>query len=279
MTRLATEPFVTEAVATGSSGEMALGEKLTFLLGEDIDSGILGEIWGDVVPESGYSSTHVESFDTNTLSTWASNFAYEGARKAFYATAGGGPYHGQRSDWGPFDDQARLEMDFMWAVNGGASLSFVKTGTDHRLGFNLNEIGGTTYRLKAFHGDSFSTTDIRTDIVIPGNKEIRLRVTRNGNSLEYQVYNLTDNVEIVADTFAIPAPALAELGAGQNLGDIYFDGSNASTGVWVDEVRALVEMLEQRDIWISIHPADGGDVVTKRLLGTMGGTTIRSDFL
>jgi hypothetical protein len=276
--RLATEVYVDSAVSDSSAPKPA-GEKIQWLLSDGVT--VFAEFWAAVTPPGGYAQDHIDSFLTNTLSAWASTFAYEATRHAFYASTSDGTYVGQRSDWGPFDDTKRAEMDYSFTgVSGGCSLAFRKTSNNHDLGIELVYSGsGGIYNIRGMYGAGADRVTIDT-VGLASTKAYRLRITRNGNSLDWEVYNYTDGVVAKAGTWAIPAGAPAiELGAGINLDALRFTGTNVSAAQYVDEVRTFEYAAESRDFWVGIHPIGGGARIDRRLFGVTGPTTVRSDFL
>src|SRR5436190_4992624 len=237
--RLATESYVTSAVGSvgDSDAPRANGDPIQWVLDDGVT--VFAEFWAEVTPPGGYTQDHIDSFLTNTLSSWASTFAYEATRHAFWASTSDGTYAGQRSDWGPFDDTKRAEMDYSFTgVSGGCALSFRKTSNNHDLGIELVYTGsGGIYNIRGMYGAVADRVTIDT-VGLASTKAYRLRITCNGNSLDWEVDNYTDGIVEKSGTWAIPtgAPAI-ELGSGINLDALRFTGTNISASQYVDEVR------------------------------------------
>jgi hypothetical protein len=175
-----------------------------------------------------------------------------------------------RTDWGLFADTDRTEVLFKavgalplnltglfnWhqASNTYMGIGIVNTGAV------INGIGGSAPQLLA------------PGTIVVG-VTYRLRLTRQGNNCDWAIIRESDQVVIGSGTIAAPA----NCGAGAGLYPlIAASPGSGATVVWDDLTHYTVQP-EQRDLWLAVTPASGTRTV-RRLLGSYGSATMRSDF-
>lgn len=261
------------AYAGGPADALGVGDKIRW--------GSYIELWGDITA-AGYQIADEDEFNTDTSAAYTfiggSGWVSADRWMQFISTSSGA----YRSDWGPFDDTTRVEVDFMFENldDGRAAAWFQHTGTDHRVGFGVAAQGAAgIYDIESYFGGSLDRADIG-NVTLAAGVWYRLRATRQGDNLEYQLIRVDTGADVIAPTiYAIPGAALAELGAGVNLGDVGYDAwAGAANHVYIDNLRVYTVQQESRDLYVKITPSGGGVPVTKRIFGIQGPSTQRTDF-
>jgi hypothetical protein len=243
------------------------------------------ELWGERTASS-LAQAHIDQFTTNTSAQYTAvsgAFTWDTGNGRLSLTNSNGSEI-QRSDWGPHSDTDRLTLDVGFAAAGSganqtASVGFGRTAATSMAsaGMSVQLIGDGT--LRYFENGSV-TVLTALSVTRDGTTRYRLSVTRNGSQVTVTVTDTTTSTQLYTTTFAVAAGNVATLGAGVNLtyAHIHAAANSASgTTTYADNFTHYTVQPEARDLFVAVTPT-GGSRTTKRVFGSSGSASFRSDF-
>jgi hypothetical protein len=247
------------------------------------------EVWGERTA-AGYDVINTDDFSSLTAGgTWT-------------AQSGGGGFPGyyvggalavspaqnlqvEHQDW-PASDTQQMSGKF----NLGSAPVSATAGIT--LGFNYQAGGGTdtgalglyamndgSVRLVYGKRDTAGQfTVVAAAATLAANTQYEAFVARNGNNVDWRIVRVSDSVVMASGTNTLPVGAQGAFGAGVTLPNTWLHVATAAAQtITVDDYKRWQSAPERRDYFVAVTP-QGGTRTVKRIFGSSGSGTFRSDF-
>lgn len=251
------------------------------------------EAWGERTA-AGYDVINSDDFSSTTAGgVWTSvngSYATQYSGGALVVPPGANTQISHR-DWSAGTDtmqvSAKLNLGSMtggggWSAGAGVGHemggSFGFSGLNWLIGIFLLNNGAVriTYGEPPTAGQF---TDVMAAGTIQPNTTYEVFNARNGNNVDWRVVRVSDGVVIGSGTVTIPVGQRTWFGAGLASQGVFLYVGPAATvqSITVDDVKRWTTALERRDYFVAVTP-QGGTRVVKRIFGSSGSASFRSDF-
>jgi hypothetical protein len=243
--------------------------------------GTIIELYGQDTA-AGYTAVNTETFDTNPTAAWtvSDGSVYDNTNKNLLYVSSKSAV-GSRSDWGPFNDTAAASIDATFTNTNSSivQVGFFRSGPGTFSGnlvmaWNLN-----SNDLTIAINNSAADTVVATGLAAPvTGVTYRLTLTRNGNTVLWDIRRIDTGAILTSGSLTIPVGQQANFGSGASIGYIGWSAQTGSTGSFrLDNMTYLASQPEARDLYVAVTPAGGARTV-RRIFGSLGAATFRSDF-